>query len=275
MIFRDMDQLALDAAYNNTAAVGPLQQARAAEWKKRSEVLFRTAPVKRDLRYGDGPRQRIDFFPCGRAGAPTLLFIHGGYWQMNDKEHFGFVAEGPLSQGINFAAIEYTLAPAIRMDGIVEEIRRAVAWTVRHLGELGAATDGVYVAGHSAGGHLAAMVIAEPGIKGAITISGIFDLEPIRLCYLNDKISMDGPEAQRNSPLLHLPSQAPPLIVTVGGDELPELCRQSEEYHRAWIAKGLKAKYLPLGAHEHFSILEELANPAGKLAASLAELTAG
>ena len=82
MIFCDMDQAALDAAYNNAAAVGPRQQARAAEWKKRSEALFKTIPVKRDLRYGDGPRHRIDFFPCGTAGAPTLLFLHGGYWQM-------------------------------------------------------------------------------------------------------------------------------------------------------------------------------------------------
>ncbi len=193
---------------------------------------------------------------------------------MNDKEHFGFVAEGPLSQGINFATIEYTLAPAIRMDGIVEEIRQAVAWTVRHLGELGAATDGVYVAGHSAGGQLTAMVLAEPAIKGAILISGVFDLEPIRLSYLNDKLGIDQPEARRNSPLLHLPSQAPPLIVTVGGDELPELRRQSEEYYRASIANNLRAQYLPLGSHEHFSILEELASPGGKLTASLVELMA-
>ena len=275
MIYRDMDQTSLDAAYNNSAAVGPRQQTYFADWKTRSEAIARKIPVKRDLRYGEGPRQRFDFFPCGQTGAPTLLFIHGGYWQMGDKEQFSFIAAGPLSRGINVAAIEYSLAPAIRMDGIVAEIRLAIAWIIRHLGDLDATTDGVYIGGHSAGGHLTAMMMTEPGIRGAIAISGLFDLEPIRLCYLNHKLGMDGAEAQRNSPLLHLPATAPPLIIAVGGSELPELRRQSEEYSRAWTASGLNARFLSLSGHDHFSILEELATPAGKLTAMLAELIRG
>jgi len=274
-IYRDLDRAALDAAYNNAEAVGQRQQVRAGEWKARSDALYKNIPVKRDLRYGESPRQRIDFFPSGRPAAPTLLFIHGGYWQMNDKESFGFVAEGLLSRGINFATVEYTLAPAIRMDGIVAEIRQAVAFMVRHLGELGAAPDGIYVAGHSAGGHLTAMVMQEPGIRGGIAISGLFDLEPIRLCYLNDKLQMDEAEARRDSPVFHLPSQAPPLVMAVGADELSELRRQSMEYHHAWTEAGLKARFSLLAGHEHFSILEELASPTGELTASLADLMAG
>src|ERR1700676_5085970 len=133
MIYRDMDQASLDAAYNNSAAVGPRQQILVADWKTRSESIARQIPVMQDLRYGEGPRQRFDFFPCGQTGAPTLLFIHGGYWQMGDKEQFSFIAAGPLSRGINVAAIEYSLAPAIRMDCIVAEIRLALAWIVRPL----------------------------------------------------------------------------------------------------------------------------------------------
>jgi acetyl esterase/lipase len=203
------------------------------------------------------------------------VFIHGGYWQMSDKENYGFVAEGPLAQGINVAMVEYTLAPAIRMDGIVAEVKLAVNWIMSNLGELGAATDGVYVAGHSAGGHLTSMVLSEPGVKGGIPISGLFDLEPIRLSYLNDKVQMDEAEARRNSPLLFLPESGPPIVVTVGADELPELRRQSEEFYQAWTKKGLKARYLPLAGHEHFSILEELASPKGKLTAVLNDLIAG
>jgi arylformamidase len=276
MIYRGMDKAALDTAYNNTAAVGLAKRDRyVADWTARTAALAKKVNAQLNLRYGDGPRHRIDFFPCGRKSAPTLVFIHGGYWQMSDKENYGFVAEGPLAQGINVAMIEYTLAPAIRMDGIVAEARLAMKWIVGHLGDLGAATDGVYVTGHSAGGHLTAMVLGENGVKGGIPISGLFDLEPIRLSYLNDKVQMDAAEARRNSPLLSVPASGPPIVVTVGADELPELVRQSEEFHQAWTKKGLKGRYLPLAGHEHFSILEELASPTGKLTATLTDMIAG
>lgn len=275
-LYRGMDRATLDAAYNNGAAVGTEKRNRyMSEWTARTQALLQKPGVRRDLRYGEAPRNRIDFLPCGRADAPTFVFIHGGYWQMSDKETYGCVATGPLAHGINVAMVEYTLAPAIKMDGIVDEVKRAVAWIVGHLGELGAARDGVYVGGHSAGGHLTASVATEPGIKGAIPISGLFDLEPIRLCYLNDALHMDEAEARRHSPQFHLPDQAPPIVVSAGADELPELRRQSADYYAAWTAKGLKGRYLPLAGHEHFSILEELASPAGKLTAALRDLVAG
>lgn len=275
-LYRGMDKAALDAAYNNSAAVGLEKRSRyMADWAARSAALMQKAGARRDLSYGDAPRNRIDFLPCGRPNAPTFVFIHGGYWQTSDKETYSFVAAGPLAHGINVAMVEYTLAPAIRMDGIVGEVKRAVAWLVAHLGELGAARDGVYVGGHSAGGHLTAAVATEPGIKGGLPISGLFDLEPIRLCYLNDAVRMDEAEARRHSPMLNLPGQAPPIVVAVGADELPELVRQSADYHAAWAKKGLKGRYLPLAGHEHFSILEELAAPDGKLTGAVRDLVAG
>ena len=277
VLFRGMDKAALDAAYNNSLAVGMEKRNRyIADWTARTKALAqRIAGARLDLRYGDAPRNTLDFLPCGKPKAPTFVFIHGGYWQMSEKENYGFIAEGPLAHGINVALVEYTLTPAIRLDGLVGEVKRSVAWIVEHLGELGAATDGVYVAGHSAGGHLTAMVIGEPGVKGGIAISGLFDLEPIRLSYLNDAVRMDEAEAYRNSPIHHLPKQTPPLIVTYGGDELPELRRQSEEYWAALCKAGRRGKPLPLPGHEHFSILEELAKPAGKLTTALTDLIAG
>ncbi len=275
-LYRGMDRAALDAAYNTSAHVGMEKRNRyIADWTARSQALAQKVDARRDLRYGDAARNRIDFLPCGRPNAPTFVFIHGGYWQMSDKENYGFVGEGPLAHGINVALIEYTLAPAIRMDGIVAEVRRAVAFIVANLKEFGAASDGVYVAGHSAGGHLTAMVATEPGVKGAIPISGLFDLEPIRLCYLNDAVRMDEAEARRNSPLFHLPDKAPPIVVSAGADELPELVRQSADYCAAWTKKGLRARHLPLAGHEHFSILEELASPDGKLTRALRDLVVG
>jgi arylformamidase len=130
----------------------------------------------------------------------------------------------------------------------------------------------VFVAGHSAGGHLTAMAMDDPRVAGGVAISGIFELEPIRLNYLNDKLRLDPDEAERNSPIRYLPDRASPLVVTVGLGELPELIRQSEEYAAAWQARGLRGRYLPLPSHDHFSILEELAQPGGALVKALKDL---
>lgn len=275
MRYRGMDRAALDAAYNNTAAVGVAKRDQyVAGWSARSDALRKARGGRIDLRYGEGPRERLDVFSCGTPASPTLVYIHGGYWQTNDKEPYAFMGEGVLPAGFNLAVIEYTLAPAARLDQIVREVRAAVAWVIEHAKELGGDPGRVFVAGHSAGGHLTAMAMDDPRVAGGVAISGIYDLEPIRLNYLNDKLGLDPAEAARNSPILHLPSRAAPLVVTVGLGELPELVRQSEEYAAAWKRHGLEGWYLPLPGHEHFSILEELAQPSGKILAALKELAA-
>src|SRR3954451_11287376 len=109
MLYRGMDRAQLDAAYNNTAAV-PERDAIVADWAARSARVRRERQGHLDLHYGDGPRERLDLFLAADPNAPTLAFIHGGYWQMNDKEGTTFLAEGVLPHGINFALIEYTLA---------------------------------------------------------------------------------------------------------------------------------------------------------------------
>ena len=273
MLYRGMDRATLDAAYNNTAAVGPARRERyVADWTTRSDALRKARGGRIDLRYGDGARQRLDFFACGRPAAPTLVYIHGGYWQTNDKEPYAFLGEGVLSAGFNLAVIEYTLAPAARLDQIVAEVRKAVAWVIEHAKELGGDPGRVFVGGHSAGGHLTAMAMNDARVAGGVAISGIYDLEPIRLNYLNEKLGLDPAEAARNSPILHLPSRAASLVVTVGLGELPELIRQSEEYAAAWTKRGLAGRYLPVAKHDHFSILEELARPDGAILEALKAL---
>lgn len=273
MLYRGMDRTALDAAYNNTEAVGLAKRDQYVAARVARSDAFRKAHAGRiDVRYGEGPRQRLDVFSCGTAGAPTVVFIHGGYWQQNDKDPFAFIGDGLLPAGFNLAVVEYTLAPAARMDAIVAEIRAAVAWVIDHAKELGGDPGRVFVSGHSAGGHLTAIAMADPRVAGGVAVSGIFDLEPIRLNYLNEKLGLDAAEAQRNSPMLHLPSRAAPLVVTVGLGELPELIRQSEEFAAAWQKRGLPGQYLPLAGHDHFSILDELARPDGQLVAALRTL---
>jgi acetyl esterase/lipase len=268
-----MDRAQLDTAYNNSAAVTNYE-AIMANWNARSARVRQSRSRHLDLFYGDRPRQRLDLFLADNPRAPTLMFIHGGYWQRNDKEGFAFLAEGPLACGINVAVVEYTLAPQVRMDQIVGEISQAVAWLAEHLNDCGADRDRIYVSGHSAGGHLTATVMNLGTVKGGIAISGLFDLEPIRLNYLNFKLGLDEAEARRNSPILHLPPTAGPIVIAYGTAELPKLCRQSVDYAQAWIEHGLRGHLLPVDGANHFTILESLADPAGALTQALASMVA-
>jgi len=272
-LYRDMDRARLDAAYNNGAAVKE-RDAIIADWNARSVRMRERPGAELDIAYGAAPRERLDLFLAAEPEAPTLVFIHGGYWQMNAKEGFSFLAEGPLAHGINVALLGYTLAPEASLDRIVAEIRHGVQFLAAHLDDRGADPARLYVSGWSAGGHLTAMTMPLRAVAGGLAISGLFDLEPIRLCYLNEKLGLDIAETERNSPVLHLPPMAGELIVTYGTNELPELQRQSVEYAQAWAEQGLPGELLPIDGANHFTILEGLASPEGALTRALLRLVA-
>jgi arylformamidase len=267
--YGSMDRQTLDAAYNNSAAVADSDR-YLADWLRRSEALRARMPDHLNLVYGDAPRARLDFFAAHRTGAATLLFFHGGYWQRNAKEGFSFVAEGPLAHGFNVGVAGYTLAPEAAMDDIVSQAGTALHWLHQHLATLGGNPLRLYVSGWSAGGHLAAMLMDEPLVAGGLAISGLFDLEPIRLSYLNEKLGLDAVQARRNSPLLKLPAQAAKFTIAFGSDELPELKRQSREFGAAWSAHGLPGEMIEVVGCHHYAVLEQLAQPDGVLAKALA-----
>jgi arylformamidase len=271
IVYGAMDRPTLDAAYNNSAAVADSED-WLADWRHRSEALRARLPDYLDLVFGEAPRARLDFFSADRGDAPTLMFFHGGYWQRNAKEGFGFVADGPLAHGFNVAVAGYTLAPEARIDGIVGEARTALRWLHRRLAHLGGNPARLHVGGWSAGGHLAAMLMDEPIVAGGLAISGLFDLEPIRHSYLNDKLGLDAEAARRNSPLLSLPARAGRLIIAYGADELPELKRQSRDFWAAWNARGLPGEMIEVAHSHHYAVLEELARPDGELARALATM---
>jgi arylformamidase len=270
-IYRGMTRAELDRAYDNRGHVADFADSLA-HWAKESAALYRRAEVHRDMRYGPAPRQRLDFLPARSAGCPTVFFIHGGYWQWCDKEDESFVARGPLAHDINVAVVEYTLCPDIDLDGIVAELHAAVDWLVPRLSDFQADPEHLIVSGSSAGAHLAAMLSGRPDVKGTLLISGIYELEPIRLGRLNDVIRMDRDMALRNSPFLTLPGKAGPVCFAVGEEELPEMRRQTRDYYARWIAAKLPGWDLTIGGVNHFTIMDEMANPDGQLTAAILRL---
>ena len=180
-VYRDFDQAALDAAYNNSAQVGAAKRdVYVGGWRQRSDELRAKLPHQRNIPYGPSPREILDWVPCGKPGAPTLAFIHGGYWQLNDKESSFQIAGGVLPHDINFVNVEYSLAPDKRIGEICQEIRRSTQWLLDNLARLGGDPNRLFMSGHSAGGHLTAVAMSNPRVAGGLAISGIFDLEPIR-----------------------------------------------------------------------------------------------
>jgi arylformamidase len=267
-----MDRAALDAAYNNSAAV-PDSAERMARGRERSAtVRANTSPRLLDVAYGERPREKLDYFPSGAAKPPLLMFIHGGYWQRNDKDMFAFVADGPRAHGIDVAVVGYTLAPDARLSDIVAEMHGALTFLAERADDFGFDRKRMHVSGWSAGGHLTASVAGHPAFRGGIPISGIFDLEPIALCYLDEKLRLDANEIATLSPLRVLPPSMPPLRVFVGGAETSELVRQSTSYAEAARERGLPVTLNVMPGHNHFTILEEISKPTGAITRALVEM---
>lgn len=271
MVWRDLTREALDAAYNNTAAVAESAAILGSLTERSVNTRARSA-ITLDMPYGDGDRHRIDVFACGRPNAPLLVFLHGGYWQRNSKDMFSVLAEGPLAHGFDVAMPGYTLAPAATLTRIIEECETAVR-LLRAVGPaMGVAEAEVIVAGWSAGGHLAARLVEMPEVDAALAISGIFDLEPLRHSYLQEKLNLSSSEAHFQSPIHRIPQAHKPVSVIWGSAELPELQRQSAAYLAARRQAGVPVEGGPIDGADHFTILAQLADPTSQVTGRLLSL---
>jgi arylformamidase len=216
------------------------------------------------LRYGPEPRNLIDYFPAAVPG-PVVVFIHGGYWQARAKENFSFLAKGLLAHGLHGAMVGYTLAPDAGLGQIVDEVRASIDWLAVHAADFGGDAQRMVVTGWSAGGHLTAMCMDQPGVIGGLAISGIYDLAPVRLSYLNDKLVLTPEAVQSLSPMMQSLSPKP-MVIAYGASELPELQAQSQAFFAARQAAGLPGQLLALPGLNHFTILPEMAHADGALA---------
>jgi acetyl esterase/lipase len=268
--WRSMSQQDRDLGLNNGVAVAGSADI-VAGWELRSAAMRARYPGYLDLRYGPRERNRIDFLKVRDKG-PTLLFIHGGYWQNRAKEAFTVVAEGPMAHGINVALIGYTLAPDATLDQIVAEIHAGIGFLAAQLPALGGDGGGIVVSGWSAGGHLTSTALSHPKVRAGMAISGIYDLEPIRASYLNEKLKLDEGMSHRNSPVMQAGGPPKPLSLVVGAAELPLLRRQTSDFasHRARFGLPVTCEEIP-GAN-HFTIMNEMISPDGRITTLIRQL---
>jgi arylformamidase len=240
--WRKLSQQELDRGLNNGQAVAGSAEI-VAGWDQRSAELRKLRSAHLDLRYGSRERNRIDFFKAAEA-AQTLLFIHVGY----------------------------TLAPDATLGEIVAEIHAGIDFLGRELPALGGGSKGIVVSGWSAGGHLTAMALSHPFVRGGMAISGIYDLEPIRHSYLNVKLGLDEAASRRNSPMMQAGGPMKPLSLVVGSAELPLLRKQTADFAAHRATYGLPVTYEEIGGADHFSIMTEIASPAGRITTLIRQL---
>ena len=271
-VFLDYDQAGLDAQYNNRARFPDFID-HFNNWTKWSEATRARLPGVLDVAFGASDLEKLDIFPAEQVGAPIYVFIHGGYWYSLDKSHYSYVAEGMRPHGITTVVNNFDLAPHVDMDTIVEQNRRALAWLWRNAESFGADRNRIYVCGHSAGGHLGLMLLAthwarwgedlpQDLVKGVCSIGGIFDLEPVRLSFLNQTLKMDAAQAARNSPLQQTYREPAALSLVVAIDESDEFHRQSAQMRDHWLTLGYPATLLVPQDLDHFNVVNDLANPA-------------
>ncbi|KAM9769082.1 kynurenine formamidase isoform 2-T2 [Menidia menidia] len=219
--------------------------------------------------YGEGEGEKLDVYVprTSSLDVDLVVYLHGGYWQFLSKEESGFMAVPLLDKGVVVVAVGYDIAPKGTMDLMVAQVRRSVASVVQQYSHI----SGLYLCGHSAGAHLAAMVLSTdwaqysvaPQVKGAFLVSGIYDLEPILSTYVNEPLKMTEEVALRNSPSRLVPqmkasSSSCRVVVAVAQNDSPEFRKQSEEYHKTLEAAGLNVTLEDVENTDHFSIIEKL-----------------
>jgi arylformamidase len=264
----------MERQYNARAAI-PDHPQIFARWAEHGAQVRRRRAGLIDMPYGDGDGERLDFFPTVHRTSPLLVFIHGGYWRSLDKSDFSWIAPPFLDAGVAVALLNYGLAPSVAVEDIVRQQLKALAWLYTRAEELGFDRQRIVVSGHSAGGHLTAMMMAalwpdlNPAlpadlVKGGVAISGLFDLEPlVPLPFINSDLKLDVAAARRASPVHLPPATGAPLLTAVGALESDEFKRQAQLIHAAWPHNAREE--LEVAGANHLTVCDVLADPESAL----------
>lgn len=264
-----------DEQYNNRARVANSAEILR-EWSTRSAAALATLNGRRDVPYGNDPTERLDVFPARDTHAPVLVYIHGGYWRALGKQDQTFVAPPLVDAGAMVVIPDYALCPSVTVEHIVMQMVRAVAWVHRHAPEYGGDAKRIVVAGHSAGGQLAAMMLScewqrhsadlpADVVKAALSMSGVFDLEPLRHApFLAPDLALTAESVRRLSPA-HLPApRRGELAAFVGADESDEFLRQNRLIEAAWGPRVVTQREAVLDRN-HMTIVADLAEPSSRV----------
>jgi arylformamidase len=264
-----------DRMYNNRALV-PEHAAYFARWAEESRKVRDGFPCELEIPYGSGERETLDVFPAEQAGGPVLVFIHGGYWRALDKSDHSFVAPAFTRHNTCVVVHNYTLAPAASIPQIVLQMARAVVWTYQNIARFGGDPRRIVVAGHSAGGHLAAMLLTclwpklhaslpRDALRSALSISGLHDLDPImRAPSLQDTLQLTPEQVAQASPARLPAPRSGTLYAVAGSEESEEFRRQCRLMQEAWGTRHVPVCEVLPGL-QHFSVLDALVEPSHRL----------
>ncbi|MEP6608605.1 MAG: alpha/beta hydrolase [Burkholderiaceae bacterium] len=271
----------LEREYNARAAIRDHPQIFA-RWAEQGAATRKLRACSPDLPYGSLDIERLDFFHTHQSDAPLFVFIHGGYWRSLDKADFSWIAPPLLQHGVAVALTNYGLAPATTIEDMVRQQLKAIGWLYRNAARLRFNPDRIVVAGHSAGGHLTAMMMAAlwqqfdstlPSslVKAGLAISGLFDLQLLaRAPFISADLKLNARRARTLSPIFMPSATTAPLITALGALESSEFKRQSVEFGKAW-SKNL-VRHLELPHANHLTVCDELANPGSPLFDATLEL---
>lgn len=268
-LYRGFDAATLEAKYDNRGHV-PECNDIIEGWARRSAVYRDKATCRLDVAYGPTALEANDLFLPVQPNGTIHAFIHGGYWRGLDKGDFSYLCAPLVASGAVTASVNYALCPAVSLETIVEQTRQSLAWLYRNAAEYGADPDQLHISGHSAGAHLAVMMLAthwpdvgadlpEDLVKSVTAISGVYDLEPILHISTNEDIRLTADMADRMSPMNLSPAHDAPLSVFVGDSELEEFVRQSKDFAADWSTKLSTVDYTELPGLNHFSIVDGMA----------------
>ncbi len=269
------DAATLDKLYNNRLLVPECMEILQ-RWTQDSAIVRQSVDSKLDVAYGQSDKETLDIFPSKTKSAPVLIFIHGGYWRSLDKADQSFLAPAFTKEGSCVVIPNYSLCPAVTVSDIVLQLVKAVTWVYKNIDKYGGDSKRITVAGHSAGGHLVAMLLScrwsnfdatlpKDVVKNALSISGLFEMEtPMHSPYLQDSLHLTVAEVKRISPAWMPAPKQGRLYSVVGGDESPEFLRHNELIQDAW-GKAAVPVCEQLPGLNHFTVLESLCQPESRL----------
>ena len=281
-IYRTFDKAALEKEYNPASGIpnaAELQEKRrTASWKAREKLHCAL-----DVPYGDSGGETLDIFFASQNKAPVQMFFHGGSWRAQDKANYSFLAEPFVQAGVTLLVVNYDLCPSVSIDEIIRQARASVSWAYRSARIFGGDPNRISVYGHSAGAQIAMRALEtdwsefdrtpDDVIKSAIGISGLYDLEPIRLSSTNNDVRLDVDSTMRNSPMLHPLRRRVPMLLACGTTDNSEFQRQTKDFVASLRQKSYECEYLEIQGSNHFTILDDMSDPSNPLCKRMIEMT--